>query len=119
MRTVLLIVFVSGLIGIGVGAIVRRLGWSRSWVFSAIGTLVVRAGVLIVFVSIAVVCFQREGWYILLGVLFSVLSLFGVVAYAAWGIAVLGGDRGRAWLGNNKVVMTALRLLSFKRRDST
>lgn len=111
--------FVSGLVGIGAGAIAGRLGWSRACVVSAIGSLVVRAGVLIVFVSIAVVGFERGGWYVLLGVLFSMLSLFMVVAYAAWGIAVLGGDRGRAWLGNNHAAMTALRLLSFNRRDTT
>jgi hypothetical protein len=118
-RTVLLILFVIGLVGIGAGAVLRRLGWSRSWVIAAVGSLVVRAGVLVVFVSVAVVGFHREGWYILLGVLFSVLSLFGVVAYAAWGIAVLGGERGRAWLGKNHAVMTALRLLSLKRRASS
>jgi hypothetical protein len=99
--------FVIGLVGIAVGAILGRLGWSRSWVVSAVASLVVRAGMLILFVSVAFLGFHRGGWYILLGLLFSVLSLFGVVAYAAWGIAVLGGDRGRGWLGTNHAVMTS------------
>ena len=69
------------------------------------------------FVSIAVVGFHRGGWYVLLGLLFGA-ALVGIVAYASWGIAVLGGDQGRRWLGNNHALMTALRLISLKRGDS-
>lgn len=67
---------------------------------TAAGLSIVRAGVLAVFVSIAIVGFHHGGWYIFLGVLFSLLSLLAVVAYAAWGIAILGGDRAVSWLRN-------------------
>jgi len=71
---------------------------AHAWVISASANLVVRVGVVAVFVGIAVVGFQRGGYFVVLGVLFALLSLGALLVYAFWGLAVFGGETFARWL---------------------
>jgi hypothetical protein len=95
----LLVVFCTGLGGLLAGSLLRRVGWSRAWIAVVVGNLLIRLGVLIVFLSISVFSFTRGGpWYLALGVLFALLSVAGAVIWVLMAVAVFGGDSTRTRL---------------------
>lgn len=64
-----------------------------------VANLLIRLGVVIVFLSVSVLAFRRGGpWYLALGVLFALLSVAGAVICALMAVAVFGGDSTRTRL---------------------
>jgi hypothetical protein len=94
LRTVLLAIFLSSVAGLSVGWLLRRSGWSRAWIVIAVANLVLRFGVVVVFVSVSVAAFRHGGLlFFVIGVLVALLALVSSLVYAIWAVAIFGSER--------------------------